>query len=137
MFLVHQLRKFYDDLDDPLYKSAIALFTPASPPTPTPAGSGPTQPLILHNGEINTIRGNVDRMLAREETMHCPALREDLDKVFPVVSSQGSDSAMLDNTLEFLMMSAWNCVAVMISIPNLEHDGHRPQNATFISTTPP
>ena len=61
---------------------------------------------IMHNGEINTIRGNADRMLAREETMHSALLSdEDMDKVLPVVDQSGSDSAMLDNTLEFLMMN--------------------------------
>ena len=59
----------------------------------------------MHNGEINTIRGNVDRMLAREETMHSPLISdEDMDRILPVVDQRGSDSAMLDNTLEFLMM---------------------------------
>ena len=59
--------------------------------------------LILHNGEINTIRGNADRMLAREETMSLPVIwQTTCDKVLPVVNGgSGSDSAMLDNTLEF------------------------------------
>ena len=53
--------------------------------------------LIAHNGEINTIRGNVNKMLAREETMHTEAFGGDLARVLPVVNSEGSDSAMLDN----------------------------------------
>ena len=60
---------------------------------------------ILHNGEINTIRGNADRMIAREETMLSDCLKDDMDKVLPVICQSGSDSAMLDNTLEFLVMS--------------------------------
>lgn len=74
---------------------------------------------IMHNGEINTIRGNADRMLAREETMHSALLSdEDMDKVLPVVDQSGSDSAMLDNTLEFLMMNGIDLpLAVMMTIP--------------------
>ncbi len=73
---------------------------------------------MLHNGEINTIRGNLDRMLAREETMHSPLLDDDMDKVLPVVDPSGSDSAMLDNTLEFLLYSGMDLPkAVMLTIP--------------------
>ena len=74
--------------------------------------------LILHNGEINTIRGNADRMLAREETMSNPVIDDALDKIYPVVNGAGSDSAMLDNTLEFLVMSGMDLpLAVMVTIP--------------------
>ena len=74
--------------------------------------------MIVHNGEINTIRGNADTMLAREETMSSGALKGEMHKVLPVINSSGSDSAMLDNTLEFLMMSGMPLPkAVMITIP--------------------
>ena len=74
--------------------------------------------LIVHNGEINTIRGNADKMLAREENMESPYLSQEMSKVLPVVNRSGSDSAMLDNTLEFLMMSGMDLpLAVMITIP--------------------
>ena len=59
----------------------------------------------MHNGEINTIRGNVDTMLAREETISSKFLKDDMTKVLPIVNQGGSDSAMLDNTLEFLLMN--------------------------------
>ncbi len=119
MFLVHQLRGFYPDLDDETYTSAIALVHSRFSTNTDPSWerAHPNR-IILHNGEINTIRGNVDRMLAREETMHCACLKDDIDKVFPVVDTRGSDSAMLDNTLEFLMMSGMELpLAVMITIP--------------------
>ena len=62
--------------------------------------------VIVHNGEINTIKGNADKMLAREETLETNMLSsDDFTKVLPVVNNSGSDSAMLDNTLEFLVMS--------------------------------
>ena len=73
---------------------------------------------IVHNGEINTIRGNADKMLAREETMESEHLQGQLHKVLPVINAAGSDSAMLDNTLEFLVMSGMELpLAVMIAIP--------------------
>ena len=119
MFLVGQLRKFYADLTDPDCQSAIALVHSRFSTNTTPSWerAHPNR-YILHNGEINTIRGNVDRMLAREETMSSPVMEEDMDKVLPVVDQSGSDSAMLDNTLEFLMMNGIPLPqAVMMCIP--------------------
>ena len=119
MFLVGQLRQFYPDLQDEDYQSAIALVHSRFSTNTNPSWerAHPNR-FILHNGEINTIRGNADRMLAREETMHSPVWDKDIDKVFPVVNVSGSDSAMLDNTLEFLVMSGMDLpLAVMICIP--------------------
>ena len=119
MFLVGQLRQFYPDLQDEGYESAIALVHSRFSTNTNPSWerAHPNR-FILHNGEINTIRGNVDRMLAREETMHSAVWDGDIDKVFPVVNEAGSDSAMLDNTLEFLVMSGLPLpLAVMICIP--------------------
>ncbi len=119
MFLVGQLREFYQDLQSEAYTSAIALVHSRFSTNTNPSWerAHPNR-FILHNGEINTIRGNADRMLAREETMHAPVWEGDLDKVFPVVDVNGSDSAMLDNTLEFLVMSGMDLpLAVMICIP--------------------
>ena len=119
MFLVHQLRRFYPDLQSPDYKSAIALVHSRFSTNTNPSWerAHPNR-LILHNGEINTIRGNIDRMVAREETMHSKLLEPYMDRILPVVNPSGSDSAMLDNTLEFLMMSGMELpMAVMILIP--------------------
>lgn len=106
MFLVHQLRAFYPDLQSINYTSALAIVHSRFSTNTNPSWerAHPNR-LIAHNGEINTIRGNMDRMLAREETMFSPLLATDRDKVLPVVNASGSDSAMLDNTLEFLMMA--------------------------------
>ena len=100
MFLVDQLRKFYPDLQSKDYESAIALVHSRFSTNTNPSWerAHPNR-LMAHNGEINTIRGNVDRMLAREETMSSPLLDDQMDKVLPVVNVNGSDSAMLDNTL--------------------------------------
>ena len=119
MFLVGQLRKFYADLTDPDCESALALVHSRFSTNTNPSWerAHPNR-YILHNGEINTIRGNVDRMLAREETMRSPVMEEDMDKILPVVDQNGSDSSMLDNTLEFLMMNGIPLPqAVMMCIP--------------------
>lgn len=120
MFLVHQLRNFYLDLKSGAYDSAIAIVHSRFSTNTNPSWerAHPNR-LIVHNGEINTIRGNADRMLAREETMHSHVFSDsDLGKVLPVINQEGSDSAMLDNTLEFLVMSGMELpLAVMITIP--------------------
>ena len=120
MFLVDQLRAFYCDLQAEDCRSAIAMVHSRFSTNTNPSWerAHPNR-LIMHNGEINTIRGNADRMLAREETMHSAVLSdEDMDKVLPVVDTRGSDSAMLDNTLEFLMMNGIDLPqAVMMTVP--------------------
>jgi glutamate synthase (NADPH/NADH) large chain len=119
MFLVWQLRRFFDDLQDERYESALALVHSRFSTNTAPSWNrAHPNRFILHNGEINTIRGNIDRMLAREETMSSPMLAGEMDKVFPVVNPNGSDSAMLDNTLEFLTFSGIPLPkAVMMTIP--------------------
>ena len=106
MFLVRQLRAFYPDLQSGDYQSALAIVHSRFSTNTDPSWerAHPNR-LMAHNGEINTIRGNADRMLAREETMFSPLLAGDMDKVLPVVNAAGSDSAMLDNTLEFMVMN--------------------------------
>ncbi len=119
MFLVGDLRRFFLDLQDDDYESAIAMVHSRFSTNTNPSWqrAHPNR-MIVHNGEINTIRGNADKMLAREETMQSEHLKGDLDKVIPVVNTEGSDSAMLDNTLEFLVMSGMELpLAVMITIP--------------------
>ena len=119
MFLVGELRKFYLDLQNRDYHSAIACVHSRFSTNTNPSWerAHPNR-LILHNGEINTIRGNADRMLAREETMSNPVIDDALDKIYPVINVEGSDSAMLDNTLEFLVMSGMDLpLAVMVTIP--------------------
>ncbi len=119
MFLVWQLRRFYLDLQSEDYMSAIAMVHSRFSTNTNPSWerAHPNR-FILHNGEINTIRGNADRMLAREETMESEKISDDIEKVFPVINAQGSDSAMLDNTLEFLVMNGVDLpLAVMMTIP--------------------
>lgn len=120
MFLVNQLRTFFLDLQDEDYDSAIAIVHSRFSTNTNPSWerAHPNR-LIVHNGEINTIKGNADKMLAREETMVSEKLSpDDFTKVLPVVNTAGSDSSMLDNTLEFLVMNGMELpLAAMIMIP--------------------
>ena len=119
MFLVGQLRLFFEDLQSPEYQSAIAIVHSRFSTNTNPSWmrAHPNR-FIVHNGEINTIVGNADKMLAREETMESHYLANEFSKVLPVVNPNGSDSARLDNTLEFLVMSGMELpLAVMITIP--------------------
>ena len=119
MFLVSQLRKFYLDLQDKNYKSAIAIVHSRFSTNTTPSWqrAHPNR-YIAHNGEINTIRANVNKMLAREESMHSDFLDANSSKILPIINTSGSDSAMLDNALEFLVMNGMPLEkAIMILIP--------------------
>lgn len=119
MFLVHQLRTFFPDLCSKDYESAIATVHSRFSTNTNPSWrrAHPNR-FIVHNGEINTIKGNADKMLAREENMKSKYFEGSMHKVIPVVNTEGSDSAMLDNTLEFLVMSGMDLpLAVMITIP--------------------
>ncbi|MCC8138064.1 MAG: glutamate synthase large subunit [Clostridiales bacterium] len=119
MFLVGQLRTFFTDLQSEDYESAIAIVHSRFSTNTNPSWErAHPYRLMVHNGEINTIRGNADKMLAREETMSSDYMEEDMHKVLPVINAKGSDSAMLDNTLEFLTMNGMDLpLAVMITIP--------------------
>lgn len=119
MFLVKQLRTFFTDLQSPDYESAIAIVHSRFSTNTNPSWErAHPYRFIVHNGEINTIRGNADKMLAREETMSSVYMESELHKVLPVINAKGSDSAMLDNTLEFLTMNGMDLpLAVMITIP--------------------
>ncbi|MCR5673228.1 MAG: glutamate synthase large subunit [Lachnospiraceae bacterium] len=120
MFLVGQLRTFFEDLRDPDYESALAMVHSRFSTNTQPSWlrAHPNR-FIVHNGEINTIRGNVDKMVAREETIQTSCFTdEELGKVLPVISEGGSDSAMLDNALEFMIMGGMEpALAAMILVP--------------------
>mgnify|MGYP005875399487 FL=1 len=119
MFLVGELRMFYNDLQDPDYESAIGLVHSRFSTNTTPSWlrAHPYR-CLCHNGEINTIRGNEDKMIAREETMESTIMQDEMYKVMPVLDPDGSDSARLDNCLEFLVLNGIPLpMAVMITIP--------------------
>ncbi|MDD3028241.1 MAG: glutamate synthase large subunit [Erysipelotrichaceae bacterium] len=117
MFLVGQLRSFFKDLQSKQYKSAVALVHSRFSTNTNPSWkrAHPNR-IIVHNGEINTIKGNANNMFSREENM--ATTNVDTNKVYPVVDLSGSDSARLDNTLEFLVMAGMPLPrAVMMTIP--------------------
>lgn len=119
MFLVGELRRFFADLQDEDYRSAIAIVHSRFSTNTNPSWmrAHPYR-FIVHNGEINTIRGNADKMAAREENMESEYFKYDMHKVLPIISQEGSDSAMLDNALEFMVMSGMDlALAVMVTIP--------------------
>ncbi|MCX8036559.1 MAG: glutamate synthase large subunit [Candidatus Sumerlaeia bacterium] len=119
MFMAPQLFAYYGDLSDARVVSAFAIVhqrysTNTFPSWPL------AQPfrLIAHNGEINTLSGNINRMRARESLMRCPALGDDLTDLFPVIAPGGSDSASFDNALELLVRAGRSLPhAMMMMIP--------------------
>ncbi len=119
MMLVSQLRSFYDDLQDVRYVSQMAMVHSRFSTNTFPSWSkAHPQRMLLHNGEINTIRGNHDRMKAREETMRSTVMGDEMRRVLPVVTEGGSDSQMLDNALEFLSMNGFPLsLAGMVLLP--------------------
>ncbi|MDR7485326.1 MAG: glutamate synthase large subunit [Armatimonadota bacterium] len=117
LFVSTQLPTFYPDLENPAFETAIAVFhqrysTNTFPSWPL------AQPfrLLAHNGEINTLQGNVTWMAAREALLRSPLWPEGLDDVLPVIQPGGSDSAMLDNVLELLTRSGRDLLHAMLML---------------------
>ncbi|NTU89905.1 MAG: glutamate synthase subunit alpha, partial [Actinobacteria bacterium] len=106
MLVAPQLRTFYIDLNDARVESSLALVHSRYSTNTTPSWerAHPNR-YMIHNGEINTLRGNVNWMTARETSLYSHVFGEDLDEILPVLDKNGSDSAILDNMLEFLTLS--------------------------------
>ncbi|WP_088185894.1 glutamate synthase large subunit [Desulfosporosinus sp. FKA] len=118
MLTAEQLRNFYLDLSDLDFASALAMVHSRFSTNTFPSWerAHPNRYLV-HNGEINTIRGNVNWMKARQKCIDSP-LFDDLSKVFPIIDESGSDSAMFDNSLEFLHLTGRSLPhSVMMMIP--------------------
>ena len=119
MFLVGQLRSFYQDLSSEDFISAIGIVHSRFSTNTNPSWqkSHPNR-IMVHNGEINTITGNMNKMLSRENILHSKALEDRLQDIYPLLDVTGSDSARLDNTLEFMMMCGMPLpLAVAVTIP--------------------
>ncbi|MDP3921174.1 MAG: glutamate synthase large subunit [Candidatus Omnitrophota bacterium] len=119
MLLTKQVKNFYPDLNDPEMKSALALVHSRFSTNTFPNWDR-AQPLryICHNGEINTLRGNVNWMHARQALCETPLFGDDIKKLLPIIDEDGSDSSMFDNCLEFLTLSGRSLPhAVMMMIP--------------------
>jgi glutamate synthase (NADPH/NADH) large chain len=119
MLLAHQVGEFYLDLKDPRVESALALVHQRFSTNTFPSWdlAHPFR-MICHNGEINTVRGNVNWIRARQGAISSPLLGEDLGKIWPLIYPGQSDSASFDNALELLVMGGYSIAhAVMMMIP--------------------
>ena len=119
MFLAPQLFAYYPDLADPRVETALAIVHQRYSTNTFPSWKL-AQPfrMIAHNGEINTLRGNINRLQGREKTMSCPALTDDMAALFPIIEPGGSDSAALDNAMELLVRAGRSAPhALMMMVP--------------------
>ncbi len=119
MLTPRQVVTFYPDLSDPLVETAIAVIHSRFSTNTFPSwGRAHPYRYLIHNGEINTLRGNENWMHARQGMLASELFGEDLEKLFPVIQEDGSDSAKFDNCLEFLALSGRSLPhAVMMMIP--------------------
>ncbi len=119
MLTPRQVTTFYPDLSDPMVESAIAVVHSRFSTNTFPSwGRAHPYRYLIHNGEINTLRGNENWMHARHGMLASELFGADLKKVFPVIQEDGSDSAKFDNCLEFLALSGRSLPhAVMMMIP--------------------
>ncbi len=120
LFVSPQLPKFYPDLEDPAFETAIAVFHQRYSTNTFPSWAL-AQPfrLLAHNGEINTLQGNVAWMAAREALLRSPHWPQGLAELLPIIQPDGSDSAMLDNVLELLRRGGrWLLQAMLMLVPS-------------------
>ena len=119
MFLADQLGSYYPDLHDPDFESAIALVHQRFSTNTFPAWSlAHPYRMVAHNGEINTLRGNVNWMAARQASVSSPLFGKDIKKLWPISYEGQSDTACFDNALEFLTQGGYSLAhAVMMMIP--------------------
>ncbi len=119
LLLAHQVESFYDDLRNPLTVSALAMVHQRFSTNTFPSWrlAHPYR-LLCHNGEINTVRGNVNWMYARRNSMSSELLGPDLDKMWPLIPHGQSDTATIDNALELLVAGGYSLAhAMMMLIP--------------------
>ncbi|MGE0824540.1 MAG: glutamate synthase large subunit [Candidatus Binatia bacterium] len=119
MLTPHQVATFYQDLSDPLVESAIAIVHSRFSTNTFPSWErAHPYRYLIHNGEINTLRGNENWMHARQSLFASPLFGDDIQKVLPIIPEDGSDSTKFDNCLEFLVLSGRSLPhAVMMMIP--------------------
>jgi len=125
LLLAHQIAGFYADLADPLLDSALALVHQRYSTNTFPTWDL-AQPFryVAHNGEINTLRGNVNWMNAREGTLSSPLFGDELRRLFPIVRPGGSDTAQFDNALELLVLAGRTLPHAMLMMVPEAWDGH-------------
>src|ERR1051326_5758228 len=119
MLLTEQISQYYPDLKDPLMESALALVHSRFSTNTFPSWNrAHPYRYLAHNGEINTLRGNINWMHAREAMFQSELFGSDIKKILPIINTDGSDSAMFDNCLELLVLGGRSLPhAVMMMIP--------------------
>src|SRR5437667_5625242 len=119
MLLTEQLNQYYSDLNDPLIESALALVHSRFSTNTFPSWNrAHPYRYLAHTGEINTLRGNINWMHARQALFKSDLFGDDIKNVLPIVNTDGSDSAMFDNCLELLVLGGRSLAhAVMMMIP--------------------
>ena len=119
MFLAYQVGAYYKDLADPRFESAVALVHQRFSTNTFPSWKlAHPYRMVAHNGEINTLRGNVNWMAARQASVSSPLFGDDISKLWPISYEGQSDTACFDNALEFLQRGGYSLAhAVMMLIP--------------------
>ena len=135
MLMSEQLEQYYPELADPTFKSAMALVHSRFSTNTFPSWDrAHPYRYICHNGEINTLRGNINWMHARQAMMESDVFGDDLKKILPVICQDGSDSAMFDNCLELLVLagrSLPHAVMMMIPEPWQNHESMSAEKKAF------
>ncbi len=135
MLMAEQLGPYFPELDDPLMQSALALVHSRFSTNTFPSWDrAHPYRYIAHNGEINTLRGNINWVHARQALFKSGLFGEDLAKVLPTICPDGSDSAMFDNCLEMLVLSGRSLahsVMMMIPEPWQHHETMSPEKKAF------
>ena len=135
MLTAGQLSLFYKDLQDDSVETALALVHSRYSTNTFPSWDrAHPYRYLIHNGEINTLRGNINRMNARESVLSSDVFGDDLKKVLPVVNQDGSDSSIFDNCVEFLMLSGRplpQVMAMMIPEPFRGHESMSDEKKAF------
>ncbi len=135
MLLTEQLGTYYPDLSHPAMESALALVHSRFSTNTFPSWNrAHPYRYMAHNGEINTLRGNINWMHARQAMFESDLFGDDLKKILPVICTDGSDSAMFDNCLELLVLagrSLPHAMMMMIPEPWTKHESMSPEKKAF------
>src|ERR1700691_5271842 len=130
-----QVEQYFTDLSDPAMETALALVHSRFSTNTFPSWErGHPYRYVAHNGEINTLRGNINWMHARQAMFESNLLGDDLQKILPIINTHGSDSAMFDNCLELLVMagrSLPHAVMMMIPEPWANHESMSDEKKAF------
>src|ERR1041385_8305290 len=135
MLMTEQVAKYFPDLRHPAMDSALALVHSRFSTNTFPSWErGHPYRYIAHNGEINTLRGNINWMHARQAMFESDLFGDDIKKILPIINTDGSDSAMFDNCLELLVLAGRSlpqAMMMMIPEPWTKHESMSPEKKAF------